>query len=70
MGFGLVIRFSELLELVTTSKEYALSVLQTGHNRSSQSVTVLVSHCLVTDPLLLYPQSYHLTHLTAAPELN
>jgi hypothetical protein len=50
--FGMVIGFSELLQLVTTSKDYALTILHTsqitiGHTRSSQSVTVFTSHCLV-----------------------
>jgi hypothetical protein len=51
-GFGLVIRFIELLQLVTTSKDYAITVLHTsqitiGHTRSSQSVTVCSSCSLV-----------------------
>lgn len=51
MGFGLVIRFTEL-QLITASKDYALTVLHTsqitiGHIRSSQSVTVFTSCCLV-----------------------
>jgi hypothetical protein len=52
MGFGLVIRFIEPLQLVTTNKDYIVTVLHTsqitiGHVRSSQSVTVFTSHCLV-----------------------
>jgi hypothetical protein len=51
-GFLLVIRFIELLKVVTTRKDYALTVIHTsqitiGHTRSSQSVTVFTSHCLV-----------------------
>jgi hypothetical protein len=43
MGFGLVIGFTELLELIITNKDYAVTVLHTsqitiGHTRSSQSV--------------------------------
>jgi hypothetical protein len=52
MGIGLVIRFIELLQLVTTSKDYAVTILHTsqitiGHTRSSHSATVFTSHCLV-----------------------
>jgi hypothetical protein len=52
MGFWLVIGFTELLQLVTASKDYALTVLHTSkitlrHNRSSQSVTVFTSLCFV-----------------------
>jgi hypothetical protein len=52
MGFGLVIRLIELLQLVTTSKDSAITVLHTspvtiGHTRSSQPVTVFTSRCLV-----------------------
>jgi hypothetical protein len=52
MGFGLVTGFTELLQLKTTSKDYALTVLHTsqittGCTRSSQSVTVFSSCCLV-----------------------
>jgi hypothetical protein len=41
MGFGLVTGFTELLQLVTTSKDYALTIPHTskitiGHTRSSQ----------------------------------
>jgi hypothetical protein len=44
--------FIEPLQLVTTSKDYALTVLHIsqipiGHTRSSQSVTVFTSRCLV-----------------------
>jgi hypothetical protein len=51
-GFGLVIGFIVLVQLVTTSKDYALTVLHTsqitiGHTRSPQSVTVYISHRLV-----------------------
>jgi hypothetical protein len=43
MEFALVIGFTELLQHLTTSKDYALTVLHTsqitiGHNGSSQSV--------------------------------
>jgi hypothetical protein len=53
MGFGSVIGFIELLENVTTSKGYALTVLHTSQftivrTRSSQSVTVFSSRCPVT----------------------
>jgi hypothetical protein len=52
MGFGLIIGFIELLRLVTTSKDYALTVLHAsqitiGHSSSSQSVTIFPSRCLV-----------------------
>jgi hypothetical protein len=52
MGFGLVIEFIVLLQLVTKSKNYALAVLHTsqitiGHARSSQSVSVFTSHCMM-----------------------
>jgi hypothetical protein len=45
MGFGLVNGFVEFFQLVTTSKNYTLTVLHTsqitiGHTRSSQSVAV------------------------------
>jgi hypothetical protein len=48
----LVIGFIELLQLVTTSKDYAPTVLQTshitiGHTRSSQSVRIFTSRCLI-----------------------
>jgi hypothetical protein len=48
MGFGLLIGFTEFLQHVTTSTDYALTVLHTsqittGHTRSSQSVTVSTS---------------------------
>jgi hypothetical protein len=44
--------FIEFLQLVTTSTDYALTVLHTlqitiRHTRSSQSVTVFTSRCLV-----------------------
>jgi hypothetical protein len=52
MAFGLVTGFIELLQLVTTSKDYALTVLHTsqitiGHTRSSQSVRVFTIRCLL-----------------------
>jgi hypothetical protein len=52
MGFGLVIGFIDLLQLITTSKDYAVTVLHLsqitiGHTRSSQSVAVFTSCCLV-----------------------
>jgi hypothetical protein len=58
--FVLVIRFIELLELVTTSKDYALTVLYTSqiiirHTRSSQSVTVFTNHCWITFPMVDAP---------------
>jgi hypothetical protein len=48
MGYGLIIEFIEFVQLVATSKDYALAVLQasqitTGHARSSHSVTVFTS---------------------------
>jgi hypothetical protein len=51
-GVWLVLGFIELLQLVTTSKGYALTVLHTsqitiGHIRSSQSVTDFYCRCLV-----------------------
>jgi hypothetical protein len=67
-GFGSVIGFIELLQLITISKDYAFIVLHTlqlittrkdyafllhtslitiGHTRSSQSVPVFSSRCLV-----------------------
>jgi hypothetical protein len=53
MGFGLVIGFIELLQLLTASKDYAVTVLHTsqitiGHFRSSQSVAVFTSRWLVS----------------------
>jgi hypothetical protein len=52
MGFGLVIGFIGLLQLASTSKDYALTVLHTsqitiGHTRSSQFVTVFINRRLV-----------------------
>jgi hypothetical protein len=52
MGLELVIRFIEILQLVTTVKDHAFTVLHTskvttGHTTSSHSVTVLTNHCLV-----------------------
>jgi hypothetical protein len=49
MGFCLVIGFIELLQIVTTSKDYDVTVLQitVGHIRFSQSVTDFTSRCLV-----------------------
>jgi hypothetical protein len=57
MGFGSVIGFIESLQLVTASKDYALTVLHSsqitiGLTRSSQSVTVFTSRCLVMDPTM------------------
>jgi hypothetical protein len=48
MGFGLVIGFSEMLQLLTTSMGYAITVLHTSeitieHTRSYQSVTVFTN---------------------------
>jgi hypothetical protein len=53
MGFELVIGFIETLRLLTTSKDFALTVLHSsqitiGHTRSSQSVTIVSSRCLVS----------------------
>jgi hypothetical protein len=52
MGFGYMTQFIAPLQLVTTNKDYALSVLHTsrittGHAKSSQSATVFNSRCLV-----------------------
>jgi hypothetical protein len=52
-GGGLVIRFIEILQLATTSRDYALTVLYTlqvtiGHTWSSQSITVFTRRCLVS----------------------
>jgi hypothetical protein len=52
MGFGLEIGFIELTQLKITSKDYVLTVLHTsqitiGHNRSSQSITLCTSRCLI-----------------------
>jgi hypothetical protein len=52
MGFGLAIGFIGFLQLITTSKDYALTVLHTSqinieHTRSSQSVTEFTSRCSV-----------------------
>jgi hypothetical protein len=51
---GLMTGFIELVQLVTTSNDCALTVLHTSqitieHTRSSQSVTFLTSRCLVVD---------------------
>jgi hypothetical protein len=51
-GFRLVIGFTELLKLVTTSKDCAVTVLHTsqiaiGHTRSSQHVAVFTRRCSV-----------------------
>jgi hypothetical protein len=51
-GFGLALVFTELLQLVTASEDYAITVLHTseitiGHPRSSQAVIVFTSRCLV-----------------------
>jgi hypothetical protein len=51
-GFGSATGFTELLQLVIMSKDYAFTVLHTsqitiGHIRSFQSVRVFTSHCLV-----------------------
>jgi hypothetical protein len=60
MGFGSVIGFIELLQLVITSKDYALTVLHTsqitmGLTRSSQSVTVFTGRCLVVASMVDVP---------------
>jgi hypothetical protein len=51
-GFWLVIVFIGLLQLVTTSKDYSVTVLHTSqinvrHARFSQSVTIFTSRCSV-----------------------
>jgi hypothetical protein len=51
-GFRSVIEFTEFLRLLTTSKDYALTLLHTlqittGHTKCSQSVTVFTSRCLI-----------------------
>jgi hypothetical protein len=51
-GIGIDNRIIEPSQLVTTSKDYALTVLHTsqistGHTRSSQSVRVFTSRCLL-----------------------
>jgi hypothetical protein len=48
----LVFRFIGLLQLETTSKDYAVTVIHTsqitiGHTRPSQSITVFINSCLV-----------------------
>jgi hypothetical protein len=53
MEFKSVIRITELLQLVITSKDYALTVLHTSqvsikHIRSSPPVTLFISRCFVT----------------------
>jgi hypothetical protein len=50
--FESVTGFIEHLQIVTTSKNYALTLLNTsettiGHARSCQSLTVFISRCLV-----------------------
>jgi hypothetical protein len=52
-GFGLMIRFVRLLQLLTRSKDFVLTVpytskTTTGRNRSSQYVRVFINRCLVT----------------------
>jgi hypothetical protein len=52
-GFWLVIGFIEHLQLVTTSKVYALTVLHMsqitlGHTRSSHYIVFFTSRCLLT----------------------
>jgi hypothetical protein len=47
-----MIGFIELLQLVSTSKDYALTVLHTsqitaGHSKPSQSATVFTNRCLI-----------------------
>jgi hypothetical protein len=41
--------------------------ITTGHTRTSQSVRVFVSRCLLTDPLPPCSHFYQLAYLTAAP---
>jgi hypothetical protein len=66
-GYGLAIGFTELLQLVTTSKDYALAVLHAsqitiGHTMSSQPVIVITIRCSVaasnvrTFPFLWVPE--------------
>jgi hypothetical protein len=68
MGFWMVIGLIEFWQLVTTSKDYVLTVIHTsqitkGHTRSSQSVAVFTSRCLVgvskggSSPSLGFPNS-------------
>jgi hypothetical protein len=52
MGFKSVTGLTELLQLVTTSKDYAVTTAHTSqviikHPRSSPSITLFPSRCLV-----------------------
>jgi hypothetical protein len=63
-GFGSVTGFIELLQLVNTSKDYALTVLHisqitTGHTTSSQSVSLLYTQLLQSLMQLLVHQFLH-----------
>jgi hypothetical protein len=60
MVFESVTGFIELLQIVTTSKNYALTVLNTsettiGHTRSCQSLTIFISRCLVVASVVDVP---------------
>jgi hypothetical protein len=56
MGLGLVIGFIELLQFVTTNKDYAVTVLHIsqisiGHNSLSYSVTIFTGMVAIPLPL-------------------
>jgi hypothetical protein len=79
-GFGLVIGFIEHLQNVTTSNDYALTVLHTSQSLSPQSVTLFTNCCLVAasnggrSPFLWVPElspdlSYQLL-TTTEPQLS
>jgi hypothetical protein len=65
LDFGFL---AEFIELITASKDYALTVLHTsqiaiGHTMSSQSVTLLIKICVVAvsnggHSLLLVPELF------------
>jgi hypothetical protein len=57
-GFGLVIGFLELVQLIPTSKKYSLTLLHTSQiTRLSQSAVVLTNRCFVSAPLPLGSQT-------------